>query len=376
MNVRVYAAVVWMAGATSACAHSPSMAEPALARMDGVRVSPGAREGQALAPQAFAHAEEERQRALAAKDQGDDSASALHAERAIAAYQHALILARLARATLAGAAATADLQKQTEQDRILAASRADVDRDADELGTQLEIAREAILPVASGPADPARQRARVVAASSLAMQGRLLCGAARLISASTPELGQADKDVADVEAALATPSRAAGATSAIDAAARARAECLAVLTRARRTADAPKAADPDTLLAELSATGGWDPTRDERGVVVVLRSVFKGQALDPDMEKRLRDLGRVAVAHPDFAVQVVVHDAAPPSPRDAATDTERAQAVVAALVAGGAPAAKVKAETAGAKAPVVDPADAKHRGRNARVEIVFVAPRA
>jgi flagellar motor protein MotB len=33
----------------------------------------------------------------------------------------------------------------------------------------------------------------------------------------------------------------------------------------------------------------------------------------------------------------------------------------------------VKVEQAGAKAPVVDPKDTKHRDRNARVEIVFVS---
>jgi outer membrane protein OmpA-like peptidoglycan-associated protein len=43
------------------------------------------------------------------------------------------------------------------------------------------------------------------------------------------------------------------------------------------------------------------------------------------------------------------------------------------LVAGGA-GAKIKSETAGASAPLVDPQDPKGRARNARLEVVFVAP--
>jgi outer membrane protein OmpA-like peptidoglycan-associated protein len=173
----------------------------------------------------------------------------------------------------------------------------------------------------------------------------------------------------------------------IDPAARSRAACLTSLTKARRTAgsDADQA---DTLLGELSQagaapkTGGAPgsapradlaPARDERGVVVTLRSAFKGDKLSPEAESSVKDLGRVAAAHPSFAVQVVLHDAQPPSAAEAATNQKRGDALVQALVAGGVPKAKVKVEQAGAKAPVVDPKDARHRERNARVEIVFVS---
>ena len=43
-----------------------------------------------------------------------------------------------------------------------------------------------------------------------------------------------------------------------------------------------------------------------------------------------------------------------------------------ALVAAGAKAERVKGEAVGARAPIVDPGDAAHRGRNARVDVVFV----
>jgi flagellar motor protein MotB len=122
----------------------------------------------------------------------------------------------------------------------------------------------------------------------------------------------------------------------------------------------------------MSAAGGWDPVRDERGVVVTLHDAFHGQDLNAEAGKRLRDLGRVAAAHPGFALQVVVHDAEPPRAKDP-TDAHRASAVVDALVAGGATAARVRSELAGDRAPLVDPRDARHRARNERLDIVFVA---
>jgi outer membrane protein OmpA-like peptidoglycan-associated protein len=128
----------------------------------------------------------------------------------------------------------------------------------------------------------------------------------------------------------------------------------------------------DELLSEISASGGLDPSRDERGVVVRLRDVFEGTKLAKKAEPQLADLGRIAAAHPDVAVQIVVHDAATPSKADAANDAQRADAVVQALIAAGAKAERVKGETAGAKAPIVDPGDAAHRALNARVDVVFV----
>ncbi len=107
---------------------------------------------------------------------------------------------------------------------------------------------------------------------------------------------------------------------------------------------------------------------------MTLRDAFHGAALTPEGQKKLANLGRVAAAHPTFAVQVVVHDATPPSATEATDDQKRADAAVQALVGGGAASAKVKGETAGARAPVVDPSDAKARARNARLDIVFVAP--
>jgi len=67
----------------------------------------------------------------------------------------------------------------------------------------------------------------------------------------------------------------------------------------------------------------------------------------------------------------VLHDAQPDVPVD--SNAKRAQAMVKALVAAGAPAPRVKAELAGTLAPVVDPAERAFRARNERVDVVFVA---
>jgi outer membrane protein OmpA-like peptidoglycan-associated protein len=341
--------------------------------MEGVRASPAAqKEGAKLAPQQFAHADDERALANQEARDGDPTSASLHAARAIAAYTDAIVLARLARASTETDDAKAALARDEARAHTLSTERAEIEREADELEKKLQVSREALAPVPSGHADPEREAARRVAARSLAAEGRLLCGAARLLSPSLDGLEGAEKDVDAIDAQLDKPKRAAMAP--IDGSARARAACLGLLSRARRSSDATSPSDPDALLSELSASGAWDPTRDERGVVVTLRDVFKGTALTPTASKALAELGRVAAAHPSFAVQVVVHDAIAPSAAEAEADAQRARAVAGALVAGGAAEARVKPEAAGARAPIVDPSDARHRSRNARVEVVFVSP--
>jgi outer membrane protein OmpA-like peptidoglycan-associated protein len=198
------------------------------------------------------------------------------------------------------------------------------------------------------------------------MEARLLCDGVRLVAPAAVGLADVEADVTKVEERLAKAVHPVP----IDDAARARARCLDLLTRARRSAEETGATD--TLLSELSAAGPWAPSRDERGIVVVLHDVFHGNELTDDGTSKLKELGRVASAHPTFAVEVVVHDAQAHPAKDA-TDEKRAQAAVQALVAGGATASRVKPELAGTAEPLVDPSDAKARGRNERLEVTFVA---
>ena len=367
--------VVPLLALVAACggSHVGSSAKSALDEVERAHAGPAAKEGAALAPQTYAIAEEERRRARDAADAGDDLGAELHAAHALAAYQHALVLARTARAQADEQAASRALADADADAQRLAAERAKVDREGDELDKKLKIAHETLAPATSAPADPQREAARLVAARALVMQARLLCGSARLLSATLPGLEAAEKDVSALEKSVeGTPKPAP-----IDAAARARAACLGVLTQARRGAERTSVGQADALLSELSAAGQWSPVRDERGVVVTLRDAFKGTTVTPEAEGKLKELGRVLAAHPGYGMQVVVHDASAPSAAEATADMQRADAAKAALAAGAGsafPADKIRTETAGARAPVIDPADAKHRARNARLEIVFVTP--
>ncbi|MBX3197034.1 MAG: hypothetical protein KF894_02655 [Labilithrix sp.] len=361
-----------------ACGGAGASTVVKVSEAERARASLQGRDAQTLAPQAFAEADQALRAAKEAERAGDNVAAELHAERAVAAYQHAIGIARLARATDDETQAKEALARAVEQAQRYATARKAAEREADDLEKQLKVAREAERPGAAGPADPERERARLVAARSLAVQARLLCSAARLVSADAPGLAEAEAASADLEKKLdASPKPAP-----IDAAARARAACLTALTKARRSG-APDADRADGLLGELSrsaepnATRTTDltPTRDERGVVVTLRSLFSGAkaaTLTAEAERTLGDLGRIAAAHPAFGLQIVLHDATAPSATDAALGKKRGDAIAKALAGGGASAAKTKVEQAGARAPVFDPADAKRRDKNARVEIVFV----
>ncbi len=361
MTLRAALGVAGCVLALSACA-GDRLRPPALADAAQAERSPGAQEAKRLAPQAFAEAAAERRLADQAFADGDDVAASLHAEQAIAGYQRALMLARLARATTDLTKATAEQRSKEQELRSLTAARTDADKAGDDLQKRIAVARELRAPAPAGPADAKREAARMVAARSLAVQARLLCGAAHLVSPSLAGLEKAEHAVSDLEKKLDAHPK----TAPIDDAAQARVSCLDLLTHARRSTVAAGKTAPDALLAELSAAG-MSPSRDERGVVVTLRDVFHGNAVTPQAKKQLESLGRVAAAHADVGVQVVVHEATPRAGGEA-----RAKTAAAALVSGGAAADKVVSEDAGTRAPIVDPADTKNRGRNTRVEIVFV----
>jgi flagellar motor protein MotB len=369
--------------AAAGCASGPA-AVPRVAEAERTRSSLEGRDAQTLEPQAFAEADQALRAARDAQRAGDSAAAELHAERAVAIYQHAVALARLVRATEETERAKNELERASEQAERYGAARKAAEREAADLDRQLKIAREAERPAPSGPADPERDRARLVAAQSLAVQARLLCSAARLVSPAAPGLAEAESEAAALEKKLEAAPRPAP----IDAAAHARASCLAALTKARRAGPPAEPDQSDLLLGELTRahSAGGDPaaprvpvavpiaevvsSRDERGVVVTLRSLFHGDTLSPKGQAAIAELGRVAAAHPTFGVQIVLHDATRPSAAETALDAKRGEAIAKTLA--GAGATKTKVEQAGARAPIFDPADAKRREKNARVDIVFV----
>ncbi len=369
------ALVVACAIAMAACAQRATV--PGLVDAQQASKSPAAVTARKLAPQAVDEADAFLKLANQAREDNDDVGAALYAERAIAGYQRALMLARVARATTDLASATTDGDKADAERKTLIAQRADADRQGDELEKKLFLARELRSPSNSGPADPQREAARLSAAKSLALGAHLLCGAARLVDSQTDGLKTQEDKLAELDKKLDADGTSAATLgrgphqdakpAPIDDAARARADCLSLLTKARRAhpiaSGGGQSADP--LLSELSAAGS-EPMRDERGIVVTLRDVFAGSALSKDGQAKLESLGRVAAAHPNAPVQVVIHDATTQPPG------QRAQLVTAAVVKGGAKPDKIAGEIGGTRAPVVDPNDAHNRGRNARVDIVFI----
>jgi flagellar motor protein MotB len=348
------------------CARPPR--PPAMAEADSVRKAPAAETAASLAPEAFAHAEKLRRDAEEAYQNGDLSGAQILGERAIAAYQHALVLARIAFATNTMNRARTALRAAEHTLAETDAEQKRVAAQADDLELRIKVIQDAMPISPAGAADPAREQARLSAARSLALDAKLLCAGARMVGSDNPALTKAQTSVDDLEKRITDKPRPAP----IEAAMRARAECLAALTAARRPAtQASSLGKSDELLSEISAMGGLAPVRDDRGVVVTLRELFTGGQLTREAQDRLAALGRVAKAHTDFPVEVVVHTA---GARAAGADRQQGDLVAKALVDAGANQEKLVVEAAGTAHPVLDPALSRAPSRNERIEIIFVDP--
>jgi hypothetical protein len=331
--------------------------------------TPSAREASELAPDAIAHAEKLRRDAEAAYAADDLAGANLLSERAIVAYEHAAVLARLARATARLRTAEAALATSTDEAQRTEADSKRLFAEADDLEMRTKVVRDASPVPVSRPTDGIRDAARMASARSLAVDARLLCASAKLLGAESKELAAAQASVDDLVHLLSIKGRPAP----IDEASRARASCLAALTAVRRSAGRESAIGrSDQLLAELSASGDVAPSRDDRGVVVTLHDSVNGSAVASSAEARLKALGHVAAAHPAFPILVTVHDVLPGSAE--AAQRQRGDLVAKALVAAGAAADKVAVVLAGSAKPLIDPKLAKEAKRNERIEIVFVDP--
>lgn len=329
------------------------------------RASAASRESSELAPQAYLAAEKLRKLAERALDDGDRAEAEALGEQAVAAYTRAHALARLARAEERRTRATERLSTSRVELSKLEAEQQKVGAEAADLEARVRVRRDAQPIVASEPASADREKARLTAARALVVEARLLCAAGNLLAPNTKSITDAFTTIDALEATLAkVPAR-----TPIDDAVRLRARCLAEITQARqaKTAAAPETGKVDALLDELSKAG-HEPSRDDRGVVVVLRDVFQGQALAKASVQRLTALGQVARQHPDFPVIAVVHNA---STKATEGDRKRAELVAASLREGGAPV--VEARAAGNSLPAAPPGMGSSQ-RNERLEIVYVAP--
>jgi hypothetical protein len=370
MKKLAFVSLLWVAAGCARPARPPSMAEA-----DSVRKAPAAQTAAALAPEAFAHAEKVRREAEEAYQNGDLSAAQILAERAVAAYQHALVLARIAYATDTANRARTALQTAEQSLAQTDGEQKRVSAQADDFELRIKVIKDAAPIVPAGSADTAREQARLFAARSLTLDAKLLCAAARMVGQPTPVLAKAQGTVDEIDKRLGEKPRPAP----IEGAMRARAECLAALTAARRPAAATSSTGrSDQLLSEISAMGGLSPVRDDRGVVVTLREIFAQDQLTREGRDRLAALGRVAQSHGDFPVQVVVHAAGAKggggSRTDTAQDRQRGDAVAKALVEAGAARERVLVEAAGTAHPIIEPQLARDPARNERIEIIFVDP--
>lgn len=346
----------------ASCASAPR--PRIMSDVDAASAGAQSREAKELAPQAHAAAEALKAKAEAAHRDGDSASAQIFSEHALAAYGHAFVLARLARAER-------DLERANRELAQAKTTLTDVDEkhqrvaaEANALELRIRVAEDALPLVPNGPAGPEREKARLEAARALASQARLLCLATRLLEPKKEGLSAELDKLSELDRTLSGTPKA----TPIDAAVAARSGCLRQLTEARRptTQSAPAAGAADALLAELSRTGLFHPFRDDRGVAVTLRGLFdaKGQ-LTSEGARALEALGKVAKAHPAFPVLVVIHGRS-------GGEEARKKSVTDALSAAGA--TRLEAVFAGTAQPVVDPARAGAGPRNERVEVVFVAP--
>jgi hypothetical protein len=352
------------------CGHA-AMRPTAMAQADTLRQTPASIEAARLAPQAYANAEKIRREAERAYESGDPAGAQILSEHAIAAYEHALVLGRLARAadsvrrtSASLASAERSLSEVEEELARATASFSDIE-------ARIKVVRDALPLTPVGRADAGRDQARLAASRSLGLDARLMCAAAKMLAPQTPGIDQAQAAVDELDRRIAAHPFPAP----IDLAMRARAGCLSVLVRARRPGGATSSiGKADALLSDLSSEGarvpGIDPLRDERGVVVTLRGVSDptGRAHEP-----IATLARLAQAHPEFPVQVVVHGQS-----SRADEIARQRALGAAIAKtmqdGGVAPGRLEVQAAGAAHPVIAPRTPAAAERNSRVEIVFVDP--
>jgi hypothetical protein len=361
-----------------ACAGIP---EPrVLGEIDSVRESKSALAAKRDAPVAFAVAERLRADAHAALDREDTAAAQILGERALAAYEEAVALARVVRSDKARARAEAEAAKLEKRLAELDRAHQEIGADIAAVEQRLKVLKttEPIDP--SGVAGPQLEQARWQAVASLQLGARLLCSAAKMLSTerkgqagySEPaEVGEAVKELGELDAAIAAKPAAAP----IDAAMRARAHCLKGVTLVRRagTSAAKAAGAGDALLEELSKSGKGTPARDDRGVVVTLRGLFAKGELTAAGKQQIEEIAKVGAKHGGFPVMVVLHQSAAVGAGERPAWTALGDKVVGLLRSALGDGRVESPLVAGNASPLVDPAG-KNNAQNERVEIIFVTP--
>lgn len=349
----------------SAC--STRVPPKTLVEADTVAESKAAEQARELAPQAAGVASGLLDQAHALEKEGKTAEAGVVAEEAMAAYEEAFALTRAARAEARIEHSRQALigEKVRLNELEAAQARAKQEADAFELRARVALDKE---PISDVPTlTPERAHARRQAAIQLASEAHLLCVSAALLGRKSDGLARAQSDVASLDHDLGVGS---AQQDVYPRAAAARTACLTELTLTRRplVQAAPDAAGSDRLLSELAATGVVFAFRDDRGVVVNLRSpVGPGGQLTEAARTTLELLAMTSKQHSKYPLLVVGHSAAA---SDAGAAETAARAVAKALTEYGTSAPAV--EAVGPKQPVVDPRVSGAAGHNSRVEIVFV----
>jgi hypothetical protein len=340
-----------------ACAARQPVA-PVVRDLDRMMSSPAAREVARDAPDAFAEASAAVGRARDARE-GDGRVDAL-ALTARLAFERAQSLAGLAAARRRIVAAE---RQRSEID----ADVARIEQEAQEMQSGVARTRDArraaarARQVASAPAQVAAPE-RQAAAAELRQQASLFVAAAVMLGADAPRVLEARQRIASAERAAGVPD----ATAALLAAGAAYATAEGLVQAARGVAGAEGATDGATLEAALSDAGGFDPRRDVRGVIAVMRGLFDGPRLGATSRQRVETLARVIRSHADARVRVEVFVGGAARGAAEALATAQAEALAAALRREGVATDRLQAQGLYRAASV--------GLRDDRVEVVLVVP--
>ena len=359
----------WFGALLLAAACTPSTRPPALVDLQATRDSPSAVHSMASAPQAFAEARRIHEQAERAWEAGDSELAADLGALASIAYQRAIALGRLARAEEIAAVSAESLQATRDELATLLTEQKKLEAAAQDLELRAKVLQDAepISPLEA--ANPERERARRSAARALLTEAKLLCVTESLVLGNqSSETGTTLDRIA--QTLSASPTTNPGAL--LEQSRELRADCLRRLTLARRPASrtSPNAGVADALLTRLSETGEFHPFRDDRGVVVLLGAPATNEGLTPQTETKLEHLGRIASAHPEFALLVVWHTA---GSKSAAMSNEEIITRIQRALSPTSPE-RVRAESVGQTQPLVDPTSPGAAAQNFRLEVVFVSP--
>jgi hypothetical protein len=278
---------------------------PILSELDAVRARPTMAETRRLAPQGHQQAERLFERAEAAWEEGQIAGSQIAAERALATYTRAEVLARIARAEQGLQASQEQLARLEQTQAELTSKQKTAAAELADLDLRLGIERD-LEPIApTTGSTPEREAARQRAARSTLAEAQLLCASASVLSpgshATEALLSAIDELYGRLESTtVAVP---------VDQALGMRSRCLARLTEIRRPLQqaSPVSTASDRLFVELGEAQ-FSPSRDDRGISVVLRQVFEKNAVSETAKRQLTELGVLARSH-STGLLVVLHDA-------------------------------------------------------------------